>query len=175
MRTASGKTALPESPPVVLASMGRRVFRSMRMARTVFISDTPSAPASSHARAIAAMSVTLGVSLTITGFFTARFTARVTDAAPSQVVPKPMPPPWTLGQLTFISSQPTSGQASNFSATLTYSPTEKPQTLAMTLPLKMRATFGSSRSMTASTPGFCSPTLLSRPDGASAMRGAAFP
>ena len=86
-----------------------------------------------------------------------------------------MPPPWTLGQLTLISSQPTCGWASNFAATRTYSSTEKPQTLAITGPWKMRAMFGSSRSMTASTPGFCSPTLLSTPEADSAMRGAALP
>ena len=78
------------------------------------------------------MSVTFGVSLTMTGFVTAALTSRVTSAAPSQVVPKPIPPPWTFGQLMFISSQPTSGQRSSFAATSTYSSTEKPQTLAMT-------------------------------------------
>ena len=34
-------------------------------------------------------------------------TARVTSAAASGWVPKLMPPPWTLGQETFTSSQPT--------------------------------------------------------------------
>ena len=44
---------------------------------------TPSAPASSHARAICAMSVTLGESFMTTGFLHAAFTARVTVPASS--------------------------------------------------------------------------------------------
>ena len=132
MRSATGNTAGPESPPVTFRSMGRRDAGSIRIASSVLMSERPSAPAFSQAAAMETMSVTFGVSFTMTGFVTAAFTSRVTSAAPSQVVPKPMPPPWTLGQLMFISSQPTSGQRSSFAATSTYSSTEKPQTLAMT-------------------------------------------
>ena len=61
---ATGKTAAPEYPPIVLASTGRRLFMSMRMPSRVLIRQRPSAPASSQAQAIATMSVTLGVSFT---------------------------------------------------------------------------------------------------------------
>ena len=65
---ATGNTAGPESPPVPLASTGFFVFRSIRMASRVLMRLTPSAPASSQARAMAAMSVTLGLSFMKTGF-----------------------------------------------------------------------------------------------------------
>ena len=57
--------------------------------------------------------------------------------------------------------------------TSTYSSMEKPLTLAMTGFRKTRCSFGSSSAITASTPGFCRPTALSIPPGASAMRGCA--
>ena len=131
IRSASGKTAGPLRPPVTFFSTGCFVFRSIRMAITVLMRLSASAPASSHACAIETTSVTFGVSFTMTGFLTAAFTAAVTSAALSQLVPKPMPPPCTFGQEMFTSSQPTCGQASNFRATSTYSSTEKPQTFAM--------------------------------------------
>ena len=137
--------------------------------------ESPSAPAASQARAISAMSVTFGVSFTMTGFLTAAFTARVTSAALAQLVPKPMPPPWTLGQLIFTSSQPTSGQLSNFAATSTYSSTEKPQTFAITGLRKTCRSRGSSSAITASTPGFWRPTEFKSPEGASAILGPGFP
>ena len=51
---------------------------------------------------------TLGVSLIITGFLVTALTALVTAAAAFGSVPKLIPPPWTLGQLIFTSSHPTS-------------------------------------------------------------------
>ena len=92
---------------------GARRFRSMRMPSSVLIRLMPSAPASAQARAMAAMSVTLGLSFTNTGFCVTAFTARVTSAAQSGSVPKLMPPWETLGQLTLISSRPISGAWSN--------------------------------------------------------------
>ena len=68
-------------------------LRSIRMPITVLIRLTASAPASSHALAMATMSVTLGESFTITGLVVTAFTARVTSAAASGCVPKLMPPP----------------------------------------------------------------------------------
>ena len=81
----------------------------------VLIRLMPSAPASSQALAMDTMSVTLGESLMITGFFVTFFTAAVTSAAASGQVPKLMPPPWTLGQLTLTSSQPTCSSLSSLS------------------------------------------------------------
>ena len=165
----------PDMPPVLLASSGFLPRRSMRMPSTVLMRLTASAPASSQAFAMSAMLVTLGESLTITGFWTASFTARVTAAAAFGSVPKLMPPPCTFGQEILTSSQPTCPHASSLRQTSTYSSMEKPLTLAMTGFWKTRCSFGSSSAITASTPGFCRPTALSIPPGASAMRGCALP
>ena len=92
---------------MVLARMGLRVFRSIRIPSRVLMSESPSAPASSQALAMETMSFTLGDSFTNTGFFVTAFTAFVTAAALWALVPKAMPPPWTLGQETFTSRMPT--------------------------------------------------------------------
>ena len=94
-------------PPVLFASSGLRLRRSMRMPISVLMRLSASAPASSQARAMETMSVTLGESFMITGLVVTSFTARVTSAAILGSVPKLMPPPWTLGQEMFTSSQPT--------------------------------------------------------------------
>ena len=86
-----------------------------------------------------------------------------------------MPPPWTFGQEMFSSSQPTCSHASNFSATAMYSSVEKPQMFATIGLWKIFAISGISRAITASMPGFWSPTELSIPSLPSAMRGAGFP
>ena len=93
---------------------------------------TPSAPASSQARATAAMSAAAGESFMMTGFFVTARTARVTSAAISGLAPKAAPPPWTFGQEMFTSSQPTCSSAPSFSQASAYSATEKPLTFAMT-------------------------------------------
>ena len=80
---------------------------SIRMPSSVLIRQMPSAPASSHARAIVTMSVTLGESLMKTGFVVTAFTARVTSAAASGQVPNDMPPCRTLGHETLTSISPT--------------------------------------------------------------------
>ena len=103
MRTATGKIAGPEKPPIVLAITARRRTVSIRMPSIVLIRQMPSAPASSHARAIETMSVTLGESLMKTGFVVTALTARVTSAAASADVPNDMPPCRTLGHETFTS------------------------------------------------------------------------
>ena len=175
IRRATGNTAGPEKPPMMLASTGRRVRGSMRMPSSVLIRLRPSAPASSQARATAAMSVTLGVSLMNTGLRATALTAFVTSAAPAGSVPKLMPPPWTLGQEMLISRRPMRPSASKRAAHSTYSSTEKPEMLAMAGLWNTCASFGSSSSITARTPGFCRPTLLSMPHGHSAMRGSGLP
>ena len=78
------------------------------------------------------MSVTLGLSFIYTGFLVTAFTARVTWAAAAGLVPKDMPPSWTLGQLMFTSSRPTCSSRSSRAQVSAYSPTEKPLTLAIT-------------------------------------------
>ena len=68
IRNATGSTAGPDRPPVLLRIMGRRVRMSMRMPVRVLIMEMASAPALSAATAISEMSVTLGESFTIKGF-----------------------------------------------------------------------------------------------------------
>ena len=67
-----------------------------------------------------------------TGFFVTAFTAFVTAAALSGLVPKAMPPPWTLGQEMFTSRRPTCSCASSRAQVFSYSPMENPLTLAIT-------------------------------------------
>lgn len=59
---STGKMALPEKPPILLA-IQTFCFQLMRMPIMVLMRLMPSAPASSHAFATAAMSVSLGLSL----------------------------------------------------------------------------------------------------------------
>ena len=135
----------------------------------------PSAPASAQAFAISAMSVTLGESFMKTGFRVTAFTARVTSAAALGSEPKFFPPAWTLGQEMFTSRMAacsTSFSLAQFSA---YSFREKPPTLAITGPWKSLAMLGTSSAITASMPGFWSPTALSIPAAVSAIRGWGLP
>ena len=66
-RTATGRIAGPDRPPVVPASTGRMVSVSIAMPSNVLIIESPSAPAATQARAIATMSVTSGDSFANTG------------------------------------------------------------------------------------------------------------
>ena len=137
-----------------MASTGFFVFRSIRMASRVLMRLTPSAPASSQARAMAATSVTLGLSFMKTGFLVTALTALVTSAAASGLDPKAMPPPWTLGQEMLTSSHPTCSSLSSRAQVWAYSSMEKPLTLAITGLWKNSFIRGSSSEMTFSTPGF---------------------
>ena len=86
-----------------------------------------------------------------------------------------MPPPWTLGQEMFTSSQPTWSSRSSRAQVSAYSSMEKPLTLAIMGLWKTCRSRGSSWAMTWSTPGFWRPTALRRPALASAMRGVGLP
>ena len=55
----------PESPPVIVASLGLRFSASIAMPKKVFTKDTESAPSASTALAISAISVTFGDNFTI--------------------------------------------------------------------------------------------------------------
>ena len=136
---------------------------------------SPSAPSASQARAISAMSVTLGVSFIKTGFFVTARTARVTSAAAWGSQPKFFPPAWTLGQEMLTSKMAAWSTAFSFRQFSAYSSRVKPPTLAITGPWKISAMRGTSSRMTASMPGFWRPTALSIPPGVSAMRGWGLP
>ena len=103
---AIGSTAGPDMPPVTFLIIGLPQCRLIRIARTVLIREMPSAPAASQAAAIETISVTFGVSFIIIGLPVTALTRFVTSAASFGSVPKPIPPPCTLGQLIFISNQP---------------------------------------------------------------------
>ena len=66
-RTATGRMAGPDRPPVTPASTGRMVSVSITIPSRVLIIERPSAPAPTHARAIVTMSVTSGDSFANTG------------------------------------------------------------------------------------------------------------
>ncbi len=91
---------------------------SIRMPRSVFISEMLSAPSASTAFAISVMLVTFGVSLTISGLLVAALTAFVTEEAPSQVTPQVAPPALTFGQEMFSSIMSTSVESSASAAAM---------------------------------------------------------
>ena len=134
IRTATGNTAGPDSPPVRLAMRGFFVFRSIRIPNRVLMRQMPSAPASAQALAISAMSVTLGESFMKTRFFVTAFTVRVTSAAALGSEPKFFPPAWTLGQEMFTSRMDTCSTSLSLAQFSAYSWREKPPTLAITGP-----------------------------------------
>ena len=65
IRSATGFTQGPESPPVTVERIGFLRSASTAIPSRVLISDTASAPSASTARAISVMSVTFGESFTI--------------------------------------------------------------------------------------------------------------
>ena len=121
MRRATGLIAGPESPPVMLASFGRRVSMSMAMPVMVLIREIESAPSASTLRAISVMSVTLGESLTIKGFSVLSLTALTTSDAESGYAPKAIPPDLTLGHEILTSIPDTSSISSRRAASSAYS------------------------------------------------------
>ena len=101
--TATGRTAGPERPPVMVERCGRRRSTSIDIPMMVLMSDTESAPSASAALAISAMEVTLGDSFTIRVLGYTERMALVTSAAPLVVVPNAIPPSLTLGHEIFTS------------------------------------------------------------------------
>ena len=80
---AIGLIAGPLSPPVILASLNRRLRGSIAVPTTVLIMLSASAPASSQAFAMTRIFVTFGESLAMTGIWVTLRTAATTDAASS--------------------------------------------------------------------------------------------
>src|SRR5918999_5630430 len=66
-RTARGRIAGPDKPPTAPANFEVRDSMSMAIPKTVLMSDSPSAPASSTDSAMAVIDVTFGDSLGHTG------------------------------------------------------------------------------------------------------------
>src|SRR2546421_6763082 len=112
MRRAMGFTAGPESPPVLLASTGRREEISMLIAVMVLMREIASAPDEAAARAGGRTSPLLGESFTMRGSVVARRTAAVTLATAWGLAPKTAPPSWMFGQETLTSMPATPGTPS---------------------------------------------------------------
>ena len=132
-----------------------------------------SAPAASAAFAISVISVTLGLSFIIIGCLAFSLTAAVISERHSAFCPRAMPPSFTLGQETLISSISTSVSARR-STTSRYSSIVFPHTLTMIL-VSYFFKKGISLSINTSIPGFCSPMELSMPPYTSATLGVGFP
>ena len=96
--SATGFTQGPDIPPLLLASIGLRVFQLTAIPESVLISETAAAPPASAARALSAMFATFGDSLVITGFLHTLTTAAVTFSTDDGSTPNAIPPCLTLGQ-----------------------------------------------------------------------------
>ena len=175
-RTATGRIAGPDSPPVTPARAGRRVSVSMTMPSSVLIMLSPSAPASTTARAISTMSVTSGDSLASTGMrgSVARRTADTTAEAGSAWQAKTWPRSSTLGHEMLTSIAETPSALRSRWARRWYSST-LPPAIDTTARAPRSRSQARSWSMKASMPGPCSPIELSMPLGVSAIRGVARP
>ncbi len=159
----------PERPPKVPRKIGRRVSISMAMPRRVFISEMASAPASSTARAMAAMSVTLGDNLTMSGSWECCLTKVVTLDAAMVHAPKAMPPVLTFGQEMLTSSALTPATLSRRAASAAYSSSVLPLMFTITGACCWRRK-GISPEINFSTPGFSRPMELISPAGVSMRR-----
>src|SRR5450631_4487465 len=174
-RTATGRMAGPESPPVTPATWGRSRSVSMTMASRVLIIVSPSAPAFTQARAISTMSVTSGLSLAKTGMLRGSFsrTRAMTLADDSGSQAKTSPRLATLGQ-EMLTSTPTTasnaGDSRRAAATSANSPAVLP---AMDTSTRAPTDLSQTRSSRAKAaiPGPCRPIELSIPLGVSAIRG----
>src|ERR1700722_17206860 len=93
-----GLIAPPERPPVGLPMRDLRVRKSTLMAGYVLATVRASLPASAAARAMAAMSDTLGDSFTQSGRRATIRAAATTSAAIRGSLPNCNPPQATLGQ-----------------------------------------------------------------------------
>ena len=147
----------------------------MAMASTVLTSVTASAPASRAAPATSARSATVGLSLAHRG--------RPGQCSPTAVTTSAVAVgEWanirrrssTLGQLTLTSNAVSPSTPARRPAAVAKSSTRCPQMLTTTR-APVAASRGRSRSIQASRPGPCSPTLLSIPSGVWWTRGAGLP
>src|SRR5450631_4187410 len=174
-RTATGRMAGPDSPPVTPATWGRSRSVSMTMASRVLIIVSPSAPAFTQARAISTMSVTSGLSLAKTGMLrgSCSRTRAMTLADDSGSQAKTSPRLATSGQ-EMLTSTPTTasnaGDSRRAAATSANSPAVFP---AMETSTRAPTDLSHTRSPEANSaiPGPCRPIELSIPLGVSAIRG----
>ena len=106
IRTAIGRIAGPDNPPVKFAIRTRRVSTSIASATNVFTSEIACTPASATTFAISLISVTFGDSFTISGRPAASAASRHrrdSRYSASGSVPNTIPPWLVFGQLAFSS------------------------------------------------------------------------
>ena len=175
-RTAIGRIAGPDKPPVFPPKCGRIVETLITIPNTVLIKAKPSAPASTTPRAIETISVTSGESFAMIGNSPpmVRLTPSITFLDASGSHAKTSPRFSTLGQEIFTSMALIPDTERNFRASVAYSSIVSPAIETI-----MRAfcstNQGISFSINVSIPGPCRPIELSIPLGVSAIRGVALP
>src|SRR5215469_15856209 len=175
-RTAIGLMAGPDSPPVSPARCGRIVSVSTTMPSRVLIIESPSAPADTHAFAMATMSVTSGDSFANTGrsYLAWPRTASMTDAESSGLAANMRPRCSTFGHEMLTSIAVTPAASDTRAASSAYSATVLPA-IETTARAPRDSSQGRSRCRKASMPGPCRPIELSMPLGVSAIRGVGRP
>src|SRR5579875_150852 len=152
------------------------VTGSTAMPSGVLISDSPSAPAATQARASATISVTSGDSLANTGTScralarTAATTAPAACASAANIRPASS----ALGQERLTSIAVTPAASDSLAASPAYSRTIWPA-METTTRAPRDSSHGRSRRRNASMPGPCRPTAFSRPLGVSASLGGGLP
>ena len=175
-RTAIGRIAGPDKPPVLPPKCGRIVSTFITIPTTVLIRARASAPASTTPRAIDDRSVTSGESLAIIGNSPpmVRRTPSITRLEASGSHAKTRPRFSTLGQEIFTSIALIPETERNLRARVEYSSTVSPAIETMILD-RCSIRNGMSLAMNASIPGPCNPMELSIPLGVSAIRGVGRP
>ena len=174
MARATGLIAGPDNPPVIFPRNGRRLSTSTAIPTSVLIREMPSAPAPATARAIPAMSVTLGVSLAITGRRVFRRTARTTWAEACGSQPKDIPPRSRFGQ-EMLSSYAAIPSTSSRRTTISPNSSAVSPAMLTTTRVSNWARNGHLSPMNASRPGFCKPIEFSIPAAVSTTRGGRLP
>jgi len=174
----------PDSPPLVLLSLGLPLATSMASAGMVLAIVSASAPglcrgpptrprASIAARASSTIAPppTAGGSLTSSGLVgSAARTADTRSASALGSAPKSAPP-WTLGQETFSSTPASGSSSSRAAATAAYASMVLPATEASSAtPRAPRRWAGTTCEAKRSTPMFASPMALSMPPRTGTIR-----
>ena len=122
MRTAMGRMAGPDTPPVIVPVAVRLASTSMTMPLKVFIAEMAVAPPASDARAISPIDVTLGVSFAITGPWNRSDTPRITRSTMWGSEPISRPPASRFGQEMLTSRPATPSSPFRRAARASYSP-----------------------------------------------------
>ena len=152
MRTATGFTIGPDTPPVLFATANVFLLISIFIPVSVLIRDTASAPPASAALAISVISVTFGVSFIMIGCFAIFLICAVSFSTLCASWPNARNPALTFGQEILISIISIASSARR-STTARYSFGACPHTFTMIFVSKFFR-YGISLSQNRSIPGF---------------------